>query len=429
MTAADRTTAKGRVNTTVRDRTLPEPGTLQKVSGYGTLTIYKMDASPYWYARLYEDGKIVRRSLKVTEKRHALTAAKNFFAEIKHKKMNKLPLTRHSGFEVCARGLMKEIESRVARGELSPEKLINERARLESDILPHFGKLEVADIDYACISAYINKLSTPERPLSVNTLKIHLSHIKMILRHAQRMGVITAQPAFPTLKTVDNPRAWFNSGEYSALHAVCRANIGKVFKKAGTKGEQLRNIAITEELYDLIIFMKNAFIRPTDLKTLQHKHVQVVNSNQTYLRLTYPPTKGHSSPVVTMSEAVTVYNRLLARQKIEGYGRPEDYLFQPEHTENRKYALRQLARQFDQLLSIAKLKKNANGESRTLYSLRHTCIMLRMLKGDRIDSIVLARNARTSVEMIDRFYGKHLTAEMNIEQLHSFKKKKEAVLT
>src|ERR1700733_4329741 len=122
MSAAAEKTAKSRVNTTVRDRTLPESGTLQKVSGYGTLTIYKMTASPYWYARFFEGGKIVRRSLKVTEKREALIAAKTFFAEIKHKQMNKLPFTRNSGFEVCARGLMKENESRVARGELSKEK-------------------------------------------------------------------------------------------------------------------------------------------------------------------------------------------------------------------------------------------------------------------------------------------------------------------
>ena len=32
-----------------------------------------MAASPYWYARLY-DGKVIRRSLKVTDKRDAIKA-------------------------------------------------------------------------------------------------------------------------------------------------------------------------------------------------------------------------------------------------------------------------------------------------------------------------------------------------------------------
>jgi hypothetical protein len=45
--------------------------------------------------------------------------------------------------------------------------------------------------------------------------------------------------------------------------------------------------------------------------------------------------------------------------------------------------------------------------------------MNRLIKGDNISLLTLARSARTSVEMIDRFYAKHLTAEMNIEQLQS----------
>jgi integrase len=414
--------ASSRVNTTKRDLTRPIPSTIQKVPGFGTLTIYKMEASPFWYARYYEEGKIIRRSLKVADKREALKEAKRVFVAIKHHAMNKLPFTRTSGFEVCARGLLKENEARAARGELSVQKQQYDTARLEADLLPHFGKYELADVNYAVISDYINKLSTPERPLSINTLKIHLSHIKTILRYAQRVGVITALPAFPTLKTIDKPRPWFNSAEYSKLHRTCQSKIGTVYKKTGTKGEQRRNIAITQELYDLIIFMTNSFIRPTDIKILQHKHVQVVRSPQTYLLLNYPPTKGHSSPVVTMPEAVEVYERLLKRQKENGFGKAEDYLFQPELPDNRDYALRTLTRQFDQLLKVADLKTTANGESRTLYSLRHTCIMFRLTKGDNVAMLTLARSARTSPEMIDRFYAKHLTAEMNVEQLQSLKR-------
>lgn len=405
----------------VRHRTMPIAGSLHKISGFGTLTIYKMEASPFWYVRYYEDGKIIRRSLKVADKKVAIAAAKKLFVDIKHHQMNKLPFTKTSGFEVCARGLLKENAARAARGELSEQKQQLDAARLRSDLMPHFGKYEIADINYAIISDYLNKLSTPARPLSINTLKIHLSHIKTILRYAQRVGVLNALPAFPTLKTIDTPRPWFNSAEYTKLHRTCDANIGKVFKKAGTKGEQRRNITITQELYDLILFMTNSFIRPTDIKVLQHKHIAVIRGDQTYLRLTHPPTKSHGSPVVTMPEAVEIYDRLLERQRKEGFGKPDDYLFQPEHHENRDYALRTITRQFDQLLTIANLKKTASGESRTLYSLRHTCIMFRLTKGDNVALLTLARSARTSTEMIDRFYAKHLHAEMNIQQLQSMK--------
>jgi len=418
MTQAAQNAAQSRVNPTKRDRTKPITNTLHKVVGYGTLTIYKMEASPFWYARYYEEGKIVRRSLKVADKKEAIKAAKKVFVELKHRKMNKLPFTKGSGFEVCARGLATENEAKLKRGELSKQKVAYDAARLEADLLPHFGKYEMADIDYAVISDYINKLSTADRPLSINTLKIHLSHIKTILKYAQRVGVITALPAFPKLKTVDTARPWFNSKEYSALHSKCRSLVGQKIRVDTKAGKFLRNVEITQEVYDLIIFMSNSFIRPTDIKVLQHKHVAVIRGQETYLRLTHPPTKNHGGPVVTMERAVVVYDDLLQRQREEGFGTKEDYLFCPNQL-NRDYALRDITRQFDQVLKAAGLKITPNGETRTLYSLRHTCIMFRLINGDNIEPLTLARNARTSYEMIDRFYAKHLTAEMNIAQLQS----------
>jgi hypothetical protein len=63
------------------------------------------------------------------------------------------------------------------------------------------------------------------------------------------------------------------------------------------------------------------------------------------------------------------------------------------------------------------LRHDVNGEFRRLYSLRHSSIMYRLLYGDAINTLVLARNARTSVEMIDRFYARPLSGEMNIGML------------
>ncbi len=409
---------KNRVDPTMRDRTQPVPGSLYKVTGFGTLTIYKMAASPFWYARYYEDGKIVRRSLKVADKKEAIKGAKKVFVDLKHRKMNNLPFTKTSGFEVCARGLAKENDARFKRGELSKQKISYDAGRLEADLLPHFGKYEIADIDYSIISDYINKLSTPDRPLTINTLKIHLSHIKTILMYAQRVGVITGLPAFPRLKTTDTARPWFNSTEYSTLHSVCRSRIGTKIRVDSKAGKFLRNVEITQEVYDLIIFMTNSFIRPTDIKVLQHKHVAIVRGKDTFLRLTHPPTKSHGQPIATLERAVVVYEELLARQRKEGFGKPDDYLFCP-HQLNRDYALRDITRQFDQVLKVAGLKQTANGEARTLYSLRHTCIMFRLINGEGIDTITLAHNARTSAEMIDRFYAKYLTGEMNIAKLQS----------
>jgi len=50
--------------------------------------------------------------------------------------------------------------------------------------------------------------------------------------------------------------------------------------------------------------------------------------------------------------------------------------------------------------------------------------MFRLLYGEGMDLLTLARNARTSTEMIDRFYASHLEGEQNIEMIQSRRKRK-----
>lgn len=45
---------------------------------------------------------------------------------------------------------------------------------------------------------------------------------------------------------------------------------------------------------------------------MQHKHVEVIRGDNTYLRLSLPENKKHSDPIVTMKQAVHVYEELKA---------------------------------------------------------------------------------------------------------------------
>ena len=84
---------------------------------------------------------------------------------------------------------------------------------------------------------------------------------------------------------------------------------------------------------------------------------------------------------------------------------PDDYLFMPD-IENRDTALDALGSQFTALLEMTGLRQDAEGKPRTLYSLRHTAIVHSIHKGLPLEMI--AANARTSSEMIRRFYGSHV---------------------
>ena len=63
--------------------------------------------------------------------------------------------------------------------------------------------------------------------------------------------------------------------------------------------------------------------------------------------------------------------------------------------------------------------RGPHGQERSLYSLRHSSITFRLLYGQGIDLLTLARNARTSVEVINNHYASTVTGEQNIALLQS----------
>ncbi len=61
---------------------------------------------------------------------------------------------------------------------------------------------------------------------------------------------------------------------------------------------------------------------------------------------------------------------------------------------------------FNTILDELKLKHDRDGNVRTTYSLRHTYICFRLMEG--ADIYQIAKNCRTSVEMIEKFYAAHI---------------------
>jgi integrase len=176
---------------------------------------------------------------------------------------------------------------------------------------------------------------------------------------------------------------------------------------------------LAPDMFWAIRFMVNSFIRPGDLRQLKHKHVTVIRSDTVYLRLNLPETKKHDKPMVTMQSAVGVYESALKHAKSRGFGEPDDYVFLPAE-KDRSYALAVLGFWFKWVMREAGVSlTDGFGRPRTLYCLRHTSIMFRLLYGQGIDMLTLARNARTSVQMIERFYASSLDGEMNVAMLQS----------
>jgi integrase len=68
------------------------------------------------------------------------------------------------------------------------------------------------------------------------------------------------------------------------------------------------------------------------------------------------------------------------------------------------------------VLVRAKLKRDRDEKSRTAYSLRHTYICMRLMEG--ADIYQIAKNCRTSVEMIEKFYAAHIKSTLDAASIN-----------
>jgi hypothetical protein len=74
---------------------------------------------------------------------------------------------------------------------------------------------------------------------------------------------------------------------------------------------------------------------------------------------------------------------------------------------------------FNAILEEEKLRVDRDGRPRTAYSLRHTYICLRLLEG--ADIYQIAKNCRTSVEMIEKYYAAHLKTQLDASAINVMK--------
>ncbi len=77
---------------------------------------------------------------------------------------------------------------------------------------------------------------------------------------------------------------------------------------------------------------------------------------------------------------------------------------------------------FNDILKELDLKKDRDGQPRTFYSLRHTYICMRLMEG--ADIYQIAKNCRTSVEMIETYYASHIKNTLDASAINVMKVKR-----
>jgi integrase len=263
---------------------------------------------------------------------------------------------------------------------------------------------------------------------STTTINQYLVVIRKVLKQALAMGLIESLPAFPHLRGNAQSRGAYTPSEYWKILRCARRLRGQPYPADARTIRLKYKIRSREQALPLDLawaagFMVNSFIRPSDLRTLKHRHIEIVRGENTYLRMNLPETKSHGKHIVTLYPAVRIYEKILKHQRAQGRGAPDDYLFLP-HLRDRNYALAVLGFHLNWVLAETGLKVGAHGQARSMYSFRHSAITFRLLYGQGIDLLTLARNARTSVDVINTYYASTVTGEQNIALLQSRRSRK-----
>ncbi len=368
----------------------------------GKVHIYKRPGSPLWQCSTYLEG----RNRRVSTKEESLSKAKDFaedwYLELRGK-ATRGEVKNEKTFREAAKRFTDEYEVMTA-GERNAKYVQDHQSRLRNHLIPYFGKMGLSEITAGAVQDYrIHRMNGEDgfKAPSRSTMQHEIVTLRQVLKTAYRHGWLEVLPDISMPYRASNKvvhRAWFSPDEYKRLYIATRENAKAA---SGTNWQW-----VAEQLHDKILFMANTGIRPDEANWLEYRDVRIVDdeaTGETILEIEVRGKRGvgycKSTPM-----AVTPFRRMVTRNDPE----PEDKLFPVDHK-----------RQFNRILDELNLKFDRDGNRRTLYSLRHTYISIRLLQG--ADIYQIAKNCRTSVEMIEKHYAAHLknqldTAAINVRR-------------
>ena len=371
----------------------------------GKVHLYKRENSPLWQCSTYFAGK----NRRVTTGEKSLSRAKDFaedwYLELRGKG-RRGEIRNEKTFNDAAEQFMREFEV-ITEGQRHPVYIQGTKIRLRVHLCPFFGERALSTITAGVIQEYrIHRLekAMKERGKAParNTMHQELVTLRQTLKTALRHGWLEHLPDLSQPYKMNGKvshRAWFSAAEYKKLYEATRQR-ARAPKNNRYKWE-------SEQLHDFVLFMANTGLRPDEAKRLQFRDVAVVHddaTNETILEIEVRGKRGVGYCKSTVG-AVRPFERLQKRntlRKAEDGSKAEatDAVFPRSHREL-----------LNAVLEEEGLKHDREGQPRTAYSLRHTYICLRLLEG--ADIYQIAKNCRTSVEMIEKYYASHIATSLD----------------
>jgi len=347
------------------------------------VNVYRRENSRYWQCATYLGGRNHRISTKCDGLEQAKDFAEDWYLELrgKHKRGE---LRNEKTFNQAADQFEHEYEI-ITEGNRHPVYVEGHKTRLRIHLRPFFGEMGLSQITPGQVQEYRihrREKAMEERgqPPARNTMHQEIVCLRQVLKTAHRHGWLQYLPdlsePYRTNAKISH-RAWFSHEEYKKLYEATRERARKPKRK--------RYQWESEQLHDFVLFMANTGLRPDEAYRLEYRDVEIVEdeaTGETILEIEVRGKRGVGY-CKSMTGAVTLFNQIL------------------EETD---------------------LKNDREGNPRTAYSLRHTYICFRLMEG--ADIYQIAKNCRTSVEMIEKYYASHIKTSLDAAAINIRKQKR-----
>ena len=364
------------------------------------MNLYRREGSRYWQCAAFINGKNRRVSTKEDGLSRAKDFAEDWYLELRGKARTG-QLKDEKTFKHAAERFMREFEA-IFGPERSAKYIKVQQERIRTHLIPYFGELGLSEITAGKIQdyrIYRNETSRTGKPLARSTIHQELVALRQILKTAidhQWLAILPRFSSTSAKETKVNHRAWFSPEEYKKLYTATGQR---------AKNPKSRRWKWTcEQMHDYVLFMANTGLRPDEAARLEYRDVAIVVDEWSGKPILHIKVRGKRGTgwCVSMPGAVRPFERLKERNKPAD----TDILFPGNHREL-----------FNQILEELELKFDREGNRRTAYSLRHTYISLRLSHG--ADIYQIANNCRTSVEMIEKYYARHIVNRLDTRDINA----------
>jgi len=402
----------------------------------GRLQIYRRKDSGSWHAAARVGKRRFRQSLKEERLEQAKDIAEEWYLGLRGKlRAGEITPSEHT-FKDAFEDYLRDVRV-LAATERSPSYVTNLELRVRRHVLPYFEDKPLSTINKSMVQKYRVKraedtiarttvkdgdgnVTKAGKPPARNTMMNEIVHIRQILKHAEGLNWISFVPSLETpymTQTKRGHRAWFSPEEYKQLREATRRRITEG-KRPGWEGQY-------EDMHDFVVMMANTGLRPDEFMRLEIRDVKIEEDYSTKKTILVIAVRGKVGVGIckSMPDAVFPFTNLRNRREAE--------LKEAGKSDQQIKALlpktRLLPRfyraMFNEILKEEDLKFDREGQRRTAYSLRHTYISMRLSEG--ADIYALAINCRTSVEMIQEFYARHIKEQISTAAVNVMRPRRE----